>query len=55
MIYYPSGRLMEESYCFHDRCHREDGPAVIEYDERGSVIGEECWLHGIEIKRHNYQ
>jgi hypothetical protein len=45
---------MEECYCVHDRCHREDGPAVIEYGEDGSVHGEECWLYGLEVARRRY-
>ena len=48
---YPTGNTMEECYCFHDRCHRENGPAVIEYAEDGTVRAEEHWLHGFEISR----
>jgi hypothetical protein len=54
IVRYPTGRIMEECYCLHDRCHREDGPAVIEYAEDGSVRGEEYWLHGLEIARRQY-
>ncbi len=54
IVRYPTGRVMEECYCLHDRCHREDGPAVIEYAEDGSIRGEECWLHGLEIARRTY-
>ena len=51
VIYWPNGGIMEESYCFHDRLHREDGPAVIEYDECGSICAEERWLDGLELAR----
>jgi hypothetical protein len=54
IVCYPTGRVMEECYCVHDRCHREDGPAVIEYGEDGSVRGEEYWLHGLEVSRRQY-
>jgi hypothetical protein len=54
LIFYPTGKLMEENYCYHDRCHREDGPAVVEYDEYGRIVSEEHWLYGLEVERHTY-
>jgi hypothetical protein len=42
---------MEESYCVHDRFHRLNGPAVIEYDETGGVYAEESWLEGLQLQR----
>ena len=41
-----NGNIAIETYCQNGRWHREDGPAVIEYDEKGNVVTEEYYLKG---------
>jgi len=40
-IYYYNGKLKQIIYRLNNKRHREDGPAVIWYDDTGNIIEEE--------------
>jgi len=46
IFYYENGQIYCEIYYKHDKLHRTDGPARIEYNIDGAIRTEEYWLNG---------
>lgn len=44
-----SGLIEEERHYLNGKLHREDGPAIIYYDEDGKPFGEAWYLNGIPL------
>ena len=47
--YYNSGNIRREYYFLNNKYHRENGPAIIWYNENGNILEETYYLNGIEI------
>jgi antitoxin component YwqK of YwqJK toxin-antitoxin module len=42
---------MRESYYLNGKRHREDGPALIQYNENGNIKSEKYYLNGKKITK----
>ncbi len=49
-IQYKNKKIVSEAYFKKGYRHREDGSALIEYSQDGTVTYQEYWLHGHSIK-----
>lgn len=51
--YYEDGATKTEEYMKAGKLHRENGPAVISYDDMGVVVEEKWFLDGREVAPPN--
>ena len=49
------GKVDEERHYLNGKLHREDGPAIIYYDEDGKPFGEAWYLDGKPLAIHQIE
>ena len=47
--FFENGKKKREEWYKDNELHRDDGPAVSQWDESGNIVKEEYWLNGIEV------
>ena len=47
--YYENGNIKEERWYKNNKYHRDNGPAIICYNENQNIINEEFYLNGKKV------
>lgn len=53
-IHYRGGIIYDEVWYVHGHVHRDDGPAVTAYDEKGRKVGEKWFQDGVKVDEKEY-
>ena len=52
--YFPNGKIKKEKYFKDGRFHRLNGPAIINYNEKGDIVKKIYFINGKEYDEFRY-